>query len=305
MSVTDETSVHGAAPTGRRLDRNRLSLTGSGLVLPAVVLLVAGFVWPVVYSIYLGFTNAALIGPTARRYRVTGMANVDRLIDDPVFTKSLVLTGVFVLLSGVVFATSAGLALSLIMRRASPVLRGLVGALVLAAWVLPPVTAATLWRAATTSEGTFASMIGQPQLDLLGNYPLLIVCLANTWGQAGLAMLTFSAALRNVPRDIEEAAIIEGAGAVRRFVSVVLPLLKPTVVTNVLLIMLLSLANFALVYIMTGGGPGNDTMILPLYSYQQGFTFHKLGYGALIGNVMIAIAGIIGFLYVRTSRLHK
>jgi multiple sugar transport system permease protein len=64
---------------------------------------------------------------------------------------------------------------------------------------------------------------------------------------------------------------------------------------------LLSLANFSLIYIMTQGGPGTATNILPLYSYEQAFTFNNLAYGALIGNVMVIIASIFGVLYVRIA----
>jgi multiple sugar transport system permease protein len=65
---------------------------------------------------------------------------------------------------------------------------------------------------------------------------------------------------------------------------------------------LLAFGNFTIVYIMTGGGPNNATNILPVYSYQQGFTFDNLAYGALLGNVMVVLAAILGFAYVRFTR---
>jgi multiple sugar transport system permease protein len=67
------------------------------------------------------------------------------------------------------------------------------------------------------------------------------------------------------------------------------------------LVALLSLANFSLIYIMTQGGPGTATNILPLYSYEQAFTFNNLAYGALIGNVMVIIASVFGVFYVRIA----
>jgi multiple sugar transport system permease protein len=89
---------------------------------------------------------------------------------------------------------------------------------------------------------------------------------------------------------------------VQRFMRITLPLLKPTIVTTVLLTSLMSLANFTIIYLMTGGGPGNDTMILPVYSYQQGFFFNDLAYGALIGNITVLIATIFSALFVYFSR---
>jgi multiple sugar transport system permease protein len=85
-------------------------------------------------------------------------------------------------------------------------------------------------------------------------------------------------------------------------VRITLPLLRPTIVVTVLLITLISLANFGLIYVMTQGGPGNATNILPLYSYQQAFQFNNLAYGALVGNALVLLCAIFGVIYVRASR---
>jgi multiple sugar transport system permease protein len=89
---------------------------------------------------------------------------------------------------------------------------------------------------------------------------------------------------------------------VQRFFRITLPLLRPTLVTTILLMTLLALANFTVVYIMTAGGPGTSTMILPVYSYQQAFQYDNLGYGALIGDAMVILATVLSFVYVRLSR---
>jgi multiple sugar transport system permease protein len=117
----------------------------------------------------------------------------------------------------------------------------------------------------------------------------------------GFSMLVMGAALRNVPSDAIEAAMVENASSWQRFGKIVLPLMRPTIIAVVLLTALLSLANFSLIYIMTQGGPGNSTNILPLYSYQQAFSYNNLAYGALIGNVMVVIATVFGVLYVRVA----
>ncbi len=80
-------------------------------------------------------------------------------------------------------------------------------------------------------------------------------------------------------------------------------MIRPTVITTVLFIVLLSIGNFSLIYIMTQGGPFNATNILPVYSYQQAFTFQNLVYGALIGDVLVVLATILAFWYVRVSRV--
>ena len=81
--------------------------------------------------------------------------------------------------------------------------------------------------------------------------------------------------------------------------------MRQTIVTNLLLVTLVILANYALTYIMTAGGPNDETSILPIYSYEQAFTFSNLGYGALIGDVLVLISTLFAYLYVRALRPAK
>jgi len=291
-----------AEPVGPRHDRQRFSKASLPLLGPAAVLLIVLFLAPIAYSLYLGFTNLKLTGPTARHHSFTGMENIHRLLSDGVFHQSIWLTAVFVIGSGVVLTTGFALAVAVAMQRAPAAVSGTVGIIVMIAYMIPPVTIAILWVAAGTPGGAITMLVGQTDSDLLHTYPMLLVSAANAWSLTGLAMLQFSAALRNIPEDIVEAAQLENAGAIQRFVRITLPLLKPTIVTTVLLVSLMSLANFAIVFLMTGGGPGTSTMILPVYSYQQGFFFNDLAYGALIGNITVVITTIFSALFVRFSR---
>lgn len=275
--------------------------TGALLLLPAAALLVVLFVGPVVYAFYLGFTNISLVGPTAVHYRFTGMANVNRLLADRTFWESLRLTAVFLAASAVVGVTAVGLVLAILMQHAAPWLRTAVGAVVIVAWMLPPLTAALLWYAFSTTGGTLSLLTGGT-FDVLNTYPMTVVCIANIWATAGFSMLILSAGLRNVPSEVLEAGRMEGASRWQIFLHLTLPIIQPTIVTNILLVVLLSLANFSLIYIMTAGGPGNATNILPIYSYQQAFQFGKLSYGALLGDVVVLIATVFAYLYVRAVK---
>jgi multiple sugar transport system permease protein len=289
-------------PTGRRLDHERFQWGSLGLLLPALALLIVLFLIPVGYAFFLGFTNLRLVGPTSLNYQFTGTQNLHQLVNDTVFPKSVWLTAIFVG-GSVVGTVIVGLALALLMRSAYGIVRVIVGGVVVVAWMMPAVTAGMTWYASTTSGGTFATLFHTSGTDFLHSSPLLIVTLANTWSQCGFAMLVLAASLRNIPAEMLEAATLENASAVQRFRRIILPMLRPTIVTLVLLVTLLTLANFALVYIMTQGGPGTATDILPVYSYQQAFSFNNLAYGALIGDVMVIIATILGFVYVRASRV--
>jgi multiple sugar transport system permease protein len=284
-----------------RRDREPFQWSSLLLLVPAAFLLGVLFIIPAIYSFYLGFTNLRLLGPQAITWHFTGSANVQRLAQDQTFQTSLWVTLLFVI-GSIIGTVLIGLSLVVLLQRANAFLRIVVGGVVIVAWMMPAVTAGMTWYASTTANGTFGRLMGMPQSDFLHSQPLLIVTLANVWSQTGFAMLVLGAALRNVPAEVLEAADIEDASRSQRFRLITLPLLIPTIVTTILLITLISLANFALIYIMTQGGPGDQTNILPLYSYQQAFTFYNIGYGALIGNVMVLLCAVLGVIYVRGAR---
>ena len=287
----------------RRLDRRRYEWATVVLLLPAALLLGTLFLLPIGYAFYLGFTNLQLIGPNAVHYRFTGILNVQRLWRDSEFYHSLLLTLYFVVGAGAIASTLGGLVLAMLMERAIPALRTAVGALAMLACILPPATVAVVWFSVSTAGGAIPQILGIKKFDLLFSYPLLVVSAANAWSLYGLSMLMFAAALKNIPDDMVEAARLENASAWQRFWRLTLPLLRPTVMTSLLMMTLLSFGNFTLVFLMTGGGPEGRTNILPVYSYIQGFSYHNLGYGALLGNVIVVLASVLGVVFVLVDRI--
>ncbi|MBA1144675.1 carbohydrate ABC transporter permease [Mesorhizobium neociceri] len=293
------------AENGARLDKPRFSPSSLLLLFPAAALLIGLFIYPVGYSVYLGFTNLQLIGPNSIHFRFTGLQNVYFLLSDHVFYRSIWLTLVFVVGSGAVGTTILGLVIALALQSALTSVRMVVTSLAIVAWTLPPAAIAIIWYAATTQGGIFPVLFGYPHADVLYDHAMLVVSLANTWSLAGLATIIFSAALRNVPQEMLEAAKLEDANAYQRLTRLVLPILKPTILTSALLMTLLSFGNFTLIYLMTQGGPGGDSNILPVYSYLQGFTFKKLGYAALLGDVIVLISGVLGIAYVWLAQARR
>lgn len=299
------TQVEGLGPSkalGKRLDKARFNPVSVLLLSPSIVLLATLFAFPIAYAIYLGFTNLQLIGPHSIHYQFTGLQNVWTLLADKEFIRSLWLTLIFVVASGAVGATLLGMVMAIAMQECLPVVRLVVNGLAIVAWTLPPSTIAIIWYAAATHNGIVPMILGHPDYDLLYDKALLVVSIANSWSLAGLATIMFAAALRNIPRDIDEAAMLENASPRQRLMYLTIPLLKPTIETSALLMMLLTFGNFTLIYLMTAGGPGNDTNILPVYSYLQGFSFHKLGYAALLGNVIVILSGLLGGTFVLLTK---
>jgi multiple sugar transport system permease protein len=283
-------------------DKPRLKAATIGWLLPATALVTGLFLVPIGYAIYLGFTNLELLGPTAQNYNFTGLANVDRMVHDPVFWSSVKITLIFVVGSGIIAQTVLGLALALLGQRAHVSVRASVGSVVVLAWVLPEICVAFVWYAFSQAGGTLSVLTGHSNDDLLSTVPLLIVCVANAWRGTAFSMLVLSAGLRNVPQEADEAAQLEGASYWTRLFRVTLPIIRPTLMINMLLITLGTISDFTLIFAMTQGGPGNQTAILPVYMYIEAFQFNALGYGTTIALGLMIIGAVLSIFYIRQLR---
>jgi multiple sugar transport system permease protein len=275
-------------------------------LIPAVVLLLVFMAAPVCWAVYASFTNAALTGVGASGASFTGFANYTRMFADPTFVKSLVLTVVFTVGSGVIGQNVLGLLLALLMRGRSNVFRSLLGAIVVAAWVVPEIVAAFIWYAYLNDQGSLdaaLSALHLPHPSWLYVYPMLSAIAANIWRGTAFSMLVYAAALSDVPDDVLDAAAVDGAGAAQRLWRVALPLMKRSVMTNLMLVTLQTLSVFTLVFALTGGGPGTASETLPLYMYQQAFKFYQLGYGAAMTLVLLVIGAIFSLIYVRVLKV--
>jgi multiple sugar transport system permease protein len=291
-----------AAPPPAAEGRPRLRPATLAWLTPAAALVIGLFLVPIGYAIYLGFTNLELLGPTAQHYSFTGLANVQRMLHDPVFWSSVKLTLVFVIGSGIIAQTVLGLALALLGQRAHVSVRASVGSVVVLAWVLPEICVAFIWYAFSQAGGLLSVLAGHPGSDLLSTVPLLIVCVANAWRGTAFSMLVLSAGLRNVPAEADEAAQLEGASYWQRLVRVTLPIIRPTLMINMLLITLGTISDFTLIFAMTQGGPGNQTAILPVYMYIEAFQFNALGYGTTIALALMVIGALLSVFYIRQLR---
>lgn len=272
---------------------------------PAVVLLVVFMLGPVVWSVYGSFTNTALTGKRARDPQFIGFDNYVNLFQDPTFPKALWLTILFVLLSAVIGQNVLGMALAMMARSVGPVLRALVGTVVIAAWVLPEIVAAFCLYAYFGDGGTLQTMlqgVGITPPNMLYDHPMLSVILANIWRGTAFSMLVYQAALADVPPELTEAAEVDGASPVKRLFRIVLPVMRRSIATNLMLTTLQTLSVFTLIWVMTGGGPGTDSSTLPILAYQMAFKFSKVGYGTAIATVMLLIGAVFSVAYIRVLK---
>jgi len=271
---------------------------------PSIVLLGLFVAGPILWCFYAAFTNSALSGIAARRPRFVGLDNFTTAFTSPDVAASLWLTVVFVLLSAVVGQNGLGILLAVFMQHKGKVLRGIVGTVVVAAWVLPEVVAAFAIYAFLNAQGTLNEVLGWFGMsqNWLYTAPMLAVVLANIWRGTAFSMLVYQAALSEVPSDLVEAAQVDGAGPVRRFWHVVLPVIRRTVVTNLMLITLQTLGVFGLIYVLTAGGPDNKTQTLPLLMYEQAFKFGQIGYGTAIALVLLVLGAVFSVVYIRSLK---
>jgi len=133
--------------------------------------------------------------------------------------------------------------------------------------------------------------------------PILAVCLANVWRGTAFSLMVFTAAINDVPQELVEAAEMDGAGPWQRLWRVVLPVIRPSILTNLMLITLQTLSVFGLIYTMTRGGPGNKSETLPIFMYQQAFQNSLIGYGTAIALVLLVVGALFSVVYIRLLKL--
>jgi multiple sugar transport system permease protein len=294
----------GAGPAAGRLQQGRRTLLHGMPVVPAVALLVVFLVGPILYCIYSAFTNMALTGSSGASF--VGFANFEKAFTSPEFGRSVLYTLFFTVVSAVIGQNVLGMVLALLMRSSHQAVRAVVSAIVIGAWVLPEVVAGYLWSVFLGKEGSLngiLSFLHLPTQNWLFNTPILAVSIANVWRGTAFSMLVYSAALSEVPKEIEEAATVDGASGLRRLTSITVPMVKRSITTNLMLITLQTLSVFGLIYTMTGGGPSGRSQTLPLYAYEQAFQFSQLGYGTALALLLLLIGGVFSIIYLRALRL--
>ena len=274
-----------------------------GAYVPALLLLGVFFAGPLLWSVYSAFTNVALTGSSTIDF--VGLDNFKTMIHDTQFWNSLWLTLVFVVGSAVIGQNTLGLLIALLLRGRSGTARAVVSGLVVAAWTVPETVAGFCWYSFLHQDGTLNAIlhrVGFSQ-NWLYTTPMLSVILANVWRGTAFSMLVYQAALNDVPPELHEAAAVDGATGWQRLRRVTLPLIRRSIVTNLMLITLQTLAAFGLIYVMTKGGPGSKSSTTPIYMYQESFQFYKLGYGTAMALVLLVIGAIFSLIYVRLIKV--
>jgi len=313
LTVTTAVSRGGAGRRGTRpprpsgppspTARARRSLLRGLPVLPAVVLLLLFLAGPIAYCVYYAFTDMRLTGASGARF--VGFDNFTKAFGDPDFFNAVWLTLVFTVVSSIIGQNTLGLALAALLQKASGAVRSAAATVVLAAWVIPEVVAAYLLYVFFRREGelnAILSFLHLPQQNWLYTLPILAVSLANVWRGTAFSMLVYSAALREIPQEITEAAEVDGTGRWQRLWHITLPMIRRSIGTNLMLNTLQTLSVFGLIFVMTRGGPGDKSQTLPLYMYEQAFQNSLIGYGTAVALMLLVVGALFSVLYLRLLR---
>ncbi|MEO3875195.1 sugar ABC transporter permease [Nonomuraea sp. B12E4] len=308
MTTTIERRTGAPATTAAARPRQRVPLTAYLFVLPAVIFLAATVLYPLVYNIDLSFRDVGLKEIVSGGGTWVGLDNYREELGKDEFRSALAISMVYTVLSvGVSFA--CGLALAVFLNRRFPG-RNLMRSLLLIAWVLPTVVSANVWRwMLDGSYGLFNTVLGalglleQEVFWLVEPVTALVAVIAATvWSTAPFAMILLLAGLQSIPKTVYEAARIDGAGAWHRFSRITVPMLRPVSLTVLLLLFVTTFKTFDTIYLMTRGGPGDATTILPIHAYLEAFQFFRFGEGAAATTVMLLIPLALSLFYFRSLR---
>lgn len=284
-------------PSRQRV-RRRQALVGLAFVLPMFVLFLAFRFGPFVAGVGLSFSTYTLGDGAEWR----GLDNFERLAGDPLFMRALGVTAVYTLLAVPLLIAVATMMALLIRRRFRgvaffrsvfflPVITSLILAGIIFIWIFNgggPVP--TVLEALGLYSG---SWLTHPQLAVVA------IVVISVWARFGYDMLIILARLQDVPRELEEAAMMDGANGLQRFRNITLPELKPVFFYLVVIETIGSFQIFDAVYILTGGGPGNATYTLGFMLYDQAFRYFDFGYASAVAVVLFLIVFVLAMIQRR------
>ncbi|HPZ75244.1 MAG TPA: sugar ABC transporter permease, partial [Candidatus Pacearchaeota archaeon] len=269
--------------------------------IPSLILFLLFTFVPVVITIYFSFYSWDLLHPM----KFIGFKNFKDLLSDNWFWNSIFVSFKYTFLSvPLIFILSLILGIFLQEEdRFSKTFR----AFFYWPYMVPLVAAGTMWKWLLSTDtgmiNAILSKLGFSNISWLENphLALLSTVLVQVWVLTGFMMMLFITGLQNIPQELHEAAIVDGANKFQLFWKITFPLLKNTSVLVIILSIAYCFRNFTIVYILTTGGPGYATTVTPLYIYQQAFSSYRIGYASAMSLVFLIIIFFVSFFAFRVQ----
>jgi multiple sugar transport system permease protein len=296
-------------PRARAFGRKRRKETLAAylFVAPGFLLFAAVILYPIARAFQISLYNWSIVPGASSEF--LGLHNYDRALHDPVFWRGLVNT-VFYMGLTVPAQIALGLAAAVLLDARMParsLFRTLYYLPVVTSWVV----VSLLFRYLFITDGGLVNWVLHDNLhitshnvDWLGARwtAMTAIGILGIWKGIGWSMVIFLAALQGVPRELYEAAAVDGAGAWRRFLSISLPTLRPVVAFVTVMLVIGGFNVFISVFLITNGGPLDQTQVLLTYMYRQAFTFLDFGYGSAISFTLTLIVASLSLVQLRLFR---
>jgi multiple sugar transport system permease protein len=297
MAVEAPPPLHRASMRGGRRE------TGVALLFlsPALLGFLVFFLWPTLRGFYLSLTEYSLLQPP----EFIGLDNYQELVKDPQFWNSLKVTLEYVFINiGLQTTLALGLAVLLHRLTASTLLRGVV----LLPYLIANVVVALLWYwMADYNLGVLNQVLGWLNIGPIAffgdsNLAIPTIAFVNVWRHLGYTALLIFAGLQTIPKDVYEAASMDGATEWQTFRRITMPLLRPMLFLVLMLTVIGSWQIFDTVAVTTRGGPVNATRVIQYYIYDRAFTRYDFGYASAVSVVLFFILAGVAFAQFRLMR---
>lgn len=267
------------------------------LAAPALAFFLIFAIIPLLGVLFLSFTSWDGLG----EIKLDGLASWTTVLTDPVTGNALLVTAKIMFFS---FIIQAPISLLLgVFTAAGQKYRAALAVLYFVPLLLSSAAVAIAFKALLDPNFGLGAGLGLPILaqDWLGNSDLVlfVVVFVIAWQFVPFHTLIYQGGVRQIPASLYEAAQIDGAGRVQQFFNITLPQLKYTIITSSTLMVVGSLAYFDLVFVLTGGGPGYATRLLPLHMYLTGFKANDMGAASALGVILVAIGLALALLLQR------
>ncbi|QPK81953.1 sugar ABC transporter permease [Schaalia sp. ZJ405] len=278
------------------------------LLVPALIYIVVFLLGPLCYNLWISVSNANGANLITGDFAPTGFQNYAAVIADDQFWNGVWLSAVFTV-SCLVLQFILGYALALFFRQSFPG-NGVIRALLLVGWILPPVVTGTIFKWIFDSDygvlNFFLSQLGLIDSPIKWltepTTAMVAIVTANLWVGIPFNMLLLLSGLHTIDESLYEAASVDGAGRWRQFWSITSPLMRPVIISVLLLGVINTYKVFDLIYTMTKGGPVNATTTLPIYTYLETFKIFEFGHGAAASTLTLVLPLVLSWFYVRSLR---
>ncbi|MCL3861177.1 carbohydrate ABC transporter permease [Actinotalea sp. K2] len=307
LAVRPPAPARDVGARARSISRLKRRLTPYGFLTPTGVLLVILMITPIVMVVTYSLLDGVI---TNQNPAFVGFDNYVEVLTNPVFFTAVRNTLVFTISSVVVhFAIGLGFALML----NSPLLgnrtKGLFRVLYILPWLFTVAIVAVLWRLLLNPNGVvnyllgaFGVTDGQTEWLASTSTALAAVTFINIWSGYPFFMISLLAGLQGIPRELYEAARVDGAGAWSQFLHVTIPQLRPIIISMALLDFIWTTQQFALIWMTTGGGPITSTEMLSTFTYKLAFTRYDFSLASASAVLVLLMSMVLAFFYVRHQK---